>query len=205
MSSLGWSRRNDEAVNTSQQSGLMTSLRSMNPFGNDGYLRLPTTESAGAPLPAASRREEEEGWFVLSRWDRLLVFGVCNLAALACFVICFTLFPVLSLRPRKFVILWTVGSALFLASFAAVMGPMNYLYHLFSPPRLPFTAAYFGSIALTLVFALKLHSTILTLLSALAQLACLIWYLISYFPMGSTGLRLATTFGARQATAWMTG
>lgn len=34
-----------------------------------------------------------------------MVFAACNLAALACFVICFTLFPVLSLRPRKFVIL----------------------------------------------------------------------------------------------------
>lgn len=50
---------------------------------------------------------------------------------------------------------WSVGSLLFLASFAAVMGPMNYLYHLLSTPRLPFTAAYFGSIILTLVFALK--------------------------------------------------
>lgn len=50
---------------------------------------------------------------------------------------------------------WTVGSALFLASFAAIMGPMNYVYHLFSAPRLPFTAAYFGSIALTLVFSIK--------------------------------------------------
>jgi uncharacterized MnhB-related membrane protein len=44
---------------------------------------------------------------------------------------------------------------MFLASFAAVMGPMNYIYHLLSTPRLPFTAAYFGSITLTLVFALK--------------------------------------------------
>ncbi|KAG5657279.1 hypothetical protein KAF25_001868 [Fusarium avenaceum] len=100
---------------------------------------------------------------------------------------------------------WSVGSLMFLASFAAVMGPMNYVYHLFSTPRLPFTAAYFGSITLTLVFALKLHSTILTLFSALVQLACLVWYLISYFPMGSTGLRFASTFGARQAAAWMTG
>lgn len=50
---------------------------------------------------------------------------------------------------------WSVGSLMFLASFAAVMGPMNYVYHLFSTPRLPFTAAYFGSITLTLVFALK--------------------------------------------------
>lgn len=44
---------------------------------------------------------------------------------------------------------------MFLASFAAVMGPMNYVWHLVSTPRLPFTAAYFGSITLTLVFALK--------------------------------------------------
>lgn len=50
---------------------------------------------------------------------------------------------------------WSVGSMMFLASFAAMMGPMNYFYHLFSAPRLPFTAAYFGSIILTLVFALK--------------------------------------------------
>lgn len=205
INSLGWSRR-DEPVNTSQQSGLLSSIQSLNPFqGGSGYVRLPTTESAGAPLPAPTRREEEEGWFVLSRWDRLLIFGACNLAAVACFVICFTLFPVLSLKPRKFVILWSVGSLMFLASFAAVMGPMNYVYHLFSTPRLPFTAAYFGSITLTLVFALKLHSTILTVFSALVQLACLVWYLISYFPMGSTGLRFATSFGARQATAWMTG
>jgi hypothetical protein len=85
------------------------------------------------------------------------------------------------------------------------MGPMNYVYHLLSGPRLPFTGAYFGSIVLTLVFALKLHSTILTLVAAIIQLACLAWYLVSYFPMGATGLRMATTFGARQAAAWISG
>ena len=37
------------------------------------------------------------------------------------------------------------------------MGPLNYVYHLCSAPRLPFTAAYFGSIAMTLVFALKVR------------------------------------------------
>lgn len=153
INSLGWSRR-DEPVNTSQQSGLLSSIQSLNPFGDRGYVRLPVTESSGAPLPQPTRREEEEGWYVrestwqqprsvalrhpcsgtcalhlshaldhacdaddmprgqekltpvaVSRWDRLMVFGACNLAALACFVICFTLFPVLSLRPRKFVIL----------------------------------------------------------------------------------------------------
>jgi hypothetical protein len=65
MNSLGWSRRDaDIPVNTSQQSGLLSSIKSLNPFGDRGYVRLPTTEGAGAPLPAPSRREEEEGWFV---------------------------------------------------------------------------------------------------------------------------------------------
>jgi len=206
MNSLGWSRRDpDLPVSTSQQTGLLSSIKSLNPFGDGGYVQLPTTEGSGAPLPAPSRREEEEGWFTLSRWDRLLVFGGCNLGALACFVICFALFPVLSLRPRKFAILWSLGSVLFLASWAAMMGPWTYFQHLMSTPRLPFTAAYFGSIGLTLYFSLGLQSTILTLFSSIIQIACLLWYLVSYFPMGSSGLRLATTFGARRAAAWMSG
>lgn len=163
------------------------------------------------------------------------VFGRRYLHELpACVYTCRSQHPLYELlRSANPPLRWTVGSALFLASFAAIMGPMNYVYHLFSAPRLPFTAAYFGSIAMTLVFAIKVcqtptsrkdekerrekgpgyvyaniskvHSTILTLLASLVQLAALIWYLVSYFPMGSTGLRLATSFGARQATAWLSG
>lgn len=206
MNSLGWSRRDpDFPANTSQQSGLLSSIQSLNPFGNRSYVQLPVTEGAGAPLPASNRRDEEEGWLALSRWDRLLIFGACNLGALACFVLCFALWPVLIAKPRKFVILWTFGSILFLSSFAVMMGPMNYVQHLSSGPRLPFTAAYFGSLALSIYFSIGLQSTVLTLFSAIVQIACLLWYLVSYFPMGSSGLRLATSFGARRAAAWMTG
>lgn len=49
---------------------------------------------------------------------------------------------------------WSVGSLLFLLSWAVLMGPWTYARHLVSGPRLPFTAAYFGSIALTLYFAI---------------------------------------------------
>jgi hypothetical protein len=35
-----------------------------------------------------------------------------------------------------------------------MMGPMTYVKHLMSGPRLPFTGAYFGSIGLTLYFSL---------------------------------------------------
>ncbi|TVY43188.1 Protein transport protein [Lachnellula subtilissima] len=202
MNSLGWSRRDpDVPVNTAQQTGLLSSIKSLNPFGDSGYVRLPTTEGAGAPLPARTRREEDEAWFALSRWDRILIFSGCNLGALACFVIVFALWPIMMAKPRKFAILWSLGSALFLASWAAMMGPITYAQHLISTPRLPFTVAYFGSIALTLYFSLGLGNTLLTFISSIVQLACLLWYLVSYFPMGSSGLRLATTFGAQRAAA----
>ncbi|KAL8629411.1 hypothetical protein Q9189_004861 [Teloschistes chrysophthalmus] len=157
LSSMGWARRDAEVpANTNTSTPILSKLQALNPFGDSGYVRLPTQETnPGAPLPAPSRREEEEGWFALSRWDRLLVFGACNAGAVVCFVICFALFPVLSLRPRKFAILWSMGSILFLASWAVLMGPIQYAQHLISGPRLPFTAVYLGSITFTLVSAIK--------------------------------------------------
>lgn len=63
MNSLGWARR-EEPANTSQPSGFYGTLQKLNPFG-EGNVRLPTHEgeAPGAPLPARTRREEEEGWF----------------------------------------------------------------------------------------------------------------------------------------------
>lgn len=126
MNALGWSRRPpDLPANTAARAPVLKTLQNLNPFGRGGYVRLPTHESPpGAPLPAPSRREEEEAWFAresrspsararpsvltrlpVSRWDRILLFAALNLAALAMFVICFALMPVLSLKPRKFAIL----------------------------------------------------------------------------------------------------
>ena len=66
MNSLGWSRRDPAvpATGTASQKPLLDRLQSFNPFG-EGGVRLPTyeNEGPGAPLPARTRREEEEGWF----------------------------------------------------------------------------------------------------------------------------------------------
>lgn len=68
MNSLGWSRREPAAtpITTSNSSTpFLGKLQSLNPFGQGGYVRLPLyeNEAPGAPLPARTRREEEEGWF----------------------------------------------------------------------------------------------------------------------------------------------
>lgn len=154
-----------------------------------------------------------------------------------------------------------------IAPAAVVIADRCLVQHLLSGPRLPFTAAYFGSIAMTLYFSigvsdrpflalclplldmaypsvqcflhhtllgippfleiqqrhfarfamsknaslltdwvrvtLQLQQTILTLIAAIVQMVCLVWYLVSYFPMGSTGLRFAARFGGNRITAWM--
>lgn len=77
MNSLGWSRRDpDVPVNTSPPT-FMGRIQNLNPFGSGGYVRLPTSEGPGAPLPAPTRREEEEGWFACKctfylRWQKPL-------------------------------------------------------------------------------------------------------------------------------------
>ena len=48
------------------------------------------------------------------------MFGCCVLGAAVCFIMAFFLMPVLVLKPRKFVMLWTVGSILFLFRFVFV-------------------------------------------------------------------------------------
>ncbi|KAK2737177.1 protein transport protein sft2 [Myotisia sp. PD_48] len=201
INSLGWSRRAPDAQTSSTP--FLSRIQAWNPLAGDGYVRLGVEEGSAAPLPAPTRREEEEGWFALSRWDRILIFAGCNVGALACFVLCFVLFPVLTLKPRKFAILWSVGSVLFLVSWAVLMGVVPYFKHLTSGPRLPFTLIYFSTIGLTLYFAVGLHSTILTLISSIFQLLALIWYLVTYFPLGSTGLRMVARVGGGRVTAWM--
>ena len=65
MNDLGWSRREPPVVNTQRPSGVLGTLAQYNPFGGESYVQLPTHEGEGpgAPLPARTRREEEEGWF----------------------------------------------------------------------------------------------------------------------------------------------
>ncbi|KAJ5939502.1 hypothetical protein N7466_002636 [Penicillium verhagenii] len=237
VNSLGWSRRDPDfpvRTNASSETPFLSRLQSMNPFGQGGYVQLPThNEAPGAPLPAPNRREEEEGFFALSRWDRMLIFGACNLGAAVCFMICFFLFPVLTLKPRKFaVFLRSQPHPPFHMLFSSstgfdpatqtpnyhdpgheragglgpfLMGPWSYARHLVSGPRLPFTAAYFGSIGLTLYFAIGLQNFFLTLISSIFQLTALVWYLVSYFPMGTTGLQFMGRFGASRVSAWVSG
>lgn len=165
---------------------------SFNERANDMYQRLPMTTQ---DLTAS----EEPSWFKLSRWEKLSLFICFILGSIACFTICIFLFPVLAIKPRKFALLWTMGSLLFVLAFGIMMGPVTYLKHITSKERLPFTSFFFLSCFSTVYCASIMKSTILTIISAAIELIAVLYYAISYFPMGSTGLRMLSTFGISTA------
>jgi len=192
--------RNSAGLLTSQaadtvNTGFFSRFRS--PFGDNG-MRLPVSDRV-----TESDTFEEPSWFTLSRWDRLIVFGVCLATAALLFTACFALLPVLAMKPRKFATIWTLASLLFVISFGVLQGPVNYTYHLVSPGRIWFTVAYFGSIIVTLIASLGLHSTVLTVIAVVVQIIAALWYTVSYLPMGSQSLRFASRVGASQVTSWL--
>ncbi|GAA5899645.1 hypothetical protein JCM6882_001174 [Rhodosporidiobolus microsporus] len=160
------------------------------------FARFTAALSGGIPLRSGERSNEEEAYFALSRWERFLGFLLCIGGATACFAVSFFIgLPMLAIKPRKFAVAFSLGSVLFMVGFAVLQGPLAHLKHIFTPDRLPFTLAYFGSLVATLFFALVKHSYLATLICGLIQLAALIFYFVSYFPGGFQTLQ----FGSRMA------
>jgi len=156
--------------------------------------------SGGAiPLRSDERSNEEEAYFALSRWDRLLGFGACLLGAAACFFVAFLTLPALALMPRKFALAFSLGSLLVMIGFAILVGPINHLKHLVSKERLPFTIPYFVSLGLTLYFSVGLKSYIGSIIFAIVQIVALVSYIAAYFPGGTQTLRFGGSMALRGA------
>lgn len=155
------------------------------------------TSFAGSyvPLRSDERTNEEEAYFALSRWERLLGFGACLLGAVACF---FVAFLSLSFRPSKAALAFGLGSLLVMFGFSILIGPITHLKHLFSKERLPFTAAYLSSLGLTIYFSVT-GSFFGSLLAGIVQLVTLVAYVLAYFPGGTATLRFGTQMALRGA------
>lgn len=145
----------------------------------------------------------EPGYFELSRWDRMLIFALTFAGSVCCYTICIFLFPILSLKPRKFALLWSLGSIFFLVSFGVLQGFQAYMLHLFLSTRIIFTVVFVTSIILTLVSSLSLRSTLLSIIFAAIQLVSALWYTVSYFPMGVQTLNLAGSVARSQVDSWI--
>ncbi|KAJ3146117.1 Vesicle transport protein [Geranomyces variabilis] len=141
--------------------------------------------------------QQQEELFGLTRWQRLVGFIVCLALGVFCFFIAFITIPYLALRPAKFATLYTMGSILSLTSFALLQGPRSFLIHIFTKERLPFTAAYLGSMVATLYFAVGQNAYVMTIICSVIQIMALLWYFGSYLPGGLQGLGFLTRYLGR--------
>lgn len=140
----------------------------------------------------------------LSYFERISLFVVCILGCYACYAICFIFFPVLSLKPKKFSLIWSIGSVLFLVAFDILNGPTKFFKHAISLERLPFTLSFVGSIMMTLLFSLLWKNNLLVIIACAIQAICSVYYTVSYFPYGRQGLRLTTGVARSQVENWLT-
>ena len=114
-----------------------------------------------------------------------------TLASSACFfMIALTFLPTVIIFPGKFALAFTVGSMLFMSSFALLIGPKKFFASLFTKDRASFSALYFGSLLMTLYSVFVAKRYLFVLGSAFAQIASLLWYAASYIPGGKYGLKV---------------
>ncbi|CAH6720305.1 protein transport protein Sft2p [[Candida] jaroonii] len=153
---------------------------------NDLYTSLPTYRN--------ENQIQEPSWFQLSNFEKIVGFIMCLSGSALCFGISFFLFPVLALKPRKFGMLWSLGSLLFVISFGILQGPKKYFYHLISKDRIVFSAVFFGSVLATLYASIVMKSTIFTIITGVIEIFAVLYYTISYFPFGAQTLTFFTSY-----------
>ncbi|KAF9513545.1 hypothetical protein BS47DRAFT_1393260 [Hydnum rufescens UP504] len=177
--------------------------------------RLYNSMSSYVPVRSDERTNEEQAYFALGRWERypyslnlisggikrskhcrLLGFGACLVGSAVCFLVAFFTLPLLALRPGKFALAFSLGSLLVM--FGSLR-PINHLKHLASVERLPFSAAYLGSLGLTLYFSIGRKSYIGSLIFAIVQILALIAYVGAYFPGGWATMRFGGQMALRGA------
>lgn len=141
--------------------------------------------------------------FQLSYFEKISLFIVCILGCYTCYSICFLFFPILSLKPRKFSLIWTLGSILFLLAFIILNGMNKFFSNAITLDRLPFTISFILSIITTLIFSLIYKSNILVIISCIIQFVCSLYYTISYFPYGREGLRMSSGLARSQVESWL--
>ncbi|GIL45065.1 hypothetical protein Vafri_2013 [Volvox africanus] len=120
-----------------------------------------------------------------------LVYFFSFLAAGGVFLLlAFMLFlPVIILTPSKFALSFTLGCLSIMIGFMQLRGWKQQLQHMMSSERLPYSLGYVGSVVATLYAALVMRSYLLSLVCSGLQVVALLYYLMSYFPGGASGVK----------------
>lgn len=126
--------------------------------------------------------------------QRFKVFcGLILLSALFFALGFFVGLPMMAVRPQKFALSFTFGSLTFMSSFAILRGPQVHFISMFQSERLPFTIVYLFSMFMTLYCTFHTYGPkayVLVMACSILQIMALLWYLVTFLPGGSQGLKV---------------
>ena len=160
-----------------------------------GGKKSSTTATTTSSETASKAKAEQDAQ--LSYGDRFKGFSILIVSSGCFFMIAFAFLPTAILFPGKFALAFTIGSLMFMGSFAFLRGPMTFLKGMLSRDQLPFAMSYICSLVMTIYSCIVAKSYFLVLGSAIFQIAALMWYASSFLPGGTYGMKIFTAMFCR--------
>lgn len=167
-----------ESIGTGRGSSSSASTNANGPDNGTGFSwggfwggKAQTDLESGQPLPPQSTDSESEAaWFKgLSKSDRFKYFVVLILLSVLFFAMAVFFFPLLVLAPSKFALSFTVGSLMFMSSFAMLRGPTEHVRSLLQRERMLFTTGYLGSMLATIYACVIKKSYLMVIIFSATQ------------------------------------
>jgi hypothetical protein len=149
-----------------------------------------TTTSASTTTGNTELTTKAEQEAALSYGDRFKGFSVLLVSSGCFFMIAFAFLPTAILFPGKFALAFTVGSLMFMGSFAFLRGPLAFVKGMLSKDQLPFALSYIISLVMTIYSCIVAKSYLMVLCSVIFQIAALMWYASSFLPGGTYGMKI---------------
>ncbi|RNE99215.1 hypothetical protein TraAM80_08318 [Trypanosoma rangeli] len=117
-----------------------------------------------------------------------LGMGLCFIAIAAFFA------PTVAVFPKKFTFFLTTGNIFCVTSTAFLVGFQKQMRSFFDAKRLEAAVMYAVSTILTLVAALYWKSSLFSIIFAVVQVFCLLWYALSYVPFARRAVGLVCSY-----------
>jgi hypothetical protein len=112
--------------------------------------------------------------------DRLVGFGICFVLGNACSASSYR--HLVHWKPNTFALTYTLGNIIALCSTFFLWGPKAQIRGMTDPKRIVLAMGYLGTIALTLISAVLLQKTPITLACMVVQFVVGTYYSLSYIP-----------------------
>jgi hypothetical protein len=125
----------------------------------------------------------------LSMKERTYAFFICF--GLGILIELVSLFSIASLviHPSHFAVTYTLGNILLLLATGFLVGFTRQLKSVFDKKRWIASTVFLSSMLMTLISALVLRKSLLSLIFIIVQGCALAWYVASYIPWGQTCLK----------------